>query len=287
MSGTTIQALLDAAAARLTAAGIDQPWREARLLLAEATGTGLPTIMAWPERIVAPEHTRQFESWLQRRLDHEPISRILGRREFWSLPFIVTPDTLDPRPDSETLVEAVLGAYPDRQRPYRIVDFGTGTGCLLLALLNEYPNARGVGIDRSEATAQVARANAEALGLASRAKISIGDWDSGLDCGFDIVISNPPYIATRDLEALMPAVRRYDPPGALDGGVDGLDPYRILCRAAARLLAPGGGVFFEVGQGQAEDVEQLLLSAGLCDCERRSDLAGIARVVSAKSLGPS
>lgn len=287
MTGQTIQDLLTAAAARLTAAGIDQPWREARLLLAAGTGAGMSTIMAWPERMVIPEHAARFDSWLQRRLAHEPISRILGRREFWSLPFIVTPATLDPRPDSETLIEAVLAAYPDRERPYRIVDFGTGTGCLLLALLSEYPNARGFGVDRSEAAALVARDNAEALGFAARAEIGVGDWDSGLDGGFDIVISNPPYIPSRDLAGLMPAVRLYDPPGALDGGGDGLDPYRVLSRAAARLLVPGGGVFFEVGQGQAEDVERLLTAAGLRDCERRSDLAGIARVVCAKSLGPS
>lgn len=287
MTGPTIQDLLTTAAARLTAAEIDQPWREARLLLAEATGAGLSTIIAWPERTVGAEHAARFEAWLRRRLDHEPISRILGRREFWSLPFIVTAATLDPRPDSETLVEAVLAAYPDRERPYRVVDFGTGTGCLLLALLSEYPNARGLGVDRSEAAALVARANAEALGLASRADFDIGNWDSGLENGFDIVISNPPYIPTRDLDGLMPAVRLYDPRSALDGGADGLDPYRVLSRAAARLLVPGGGVFFEVGEGQAEDVARLLTAAGLSNCDARCDLAGIARVVSAKSLGPS
>lgn len=283
MTAATIQELLGAAVARLTAAGIDQPWREARLLLAGATGIAISTIVAWPERAVVAEHVDRFESWLLRRLAHEPISRILGRREFWSLPFIVTPATLDPRPDSETLIEAVLAAYPDRERPYRIVDFGTGTGCLLLALLSEYRNAQGLGIDRSEAAARIARANAESLGLAGRGNIVVADWDAPVSARFDIVVANPPYIPSREIPELMPAVRLYDPLAALDGGADGLDPYRILAATASRLLNPAGTVFFEVGAGQADDVDALLRTAGLHDCECRRDLAGIARVVSAKS----
>ena len=286
MTGTTIQEVLNGAVAQLRLAGIEQPWREARILLAEATGASVSTIMAWPERIISREHEALFAGWLSRRLDQEPVSRILGHREFWSLSFIVTPATLDPRPDSETLVEAVLAVFPNRNRPYRIVDFGTGTGCLLIALLSEDPNAYGLGIDRSAAAARVAQANAEALGFANRTSIVICDWDEAITGGFDIIISNPPYIPSPEIATLMPAVRDYDPLPALDGGHDGLDPYRVLCHAAQRLLKPDGAVFFEVGQGQENDAEQLLRVAGLENCDYRRDLAGIVRVVSAKSFRP-
>ena len=287
MTGPRIQDLLDDAAARLKRAGVEHPWREARLLLAEATGTSVSSIMAWPERTVSPDHEALFARWLGRRLEQEPVSRILGRREFWSLPFIVTPATLDPRPDSETLIEAVRAAFPDPAPAYRIADFGTGTGCLLLALLSEYPNAYGLGIDRSAAAARVAQANAEALGIAPRAGIIVGDWDAPIKGGFDIIIANPPYIPSKEITSLMPAVRDYDPLSALDGGDDGLDPYRVLCHAARRLLSPGGAVFFEVGQDQDKDVAALLRAVGLENCDTRRDLAGIARVVSAKSFRSS
>jgi release factor glutamine methyltransferase len=286
VTGRPVGEILQDAAAQLKAAGIEEPWREARILLAEATGESMAAIMAWPERAVSPDRQVLFDGWLVRRLEQEPISRILGRREFWSLPFIITPATLDPRPDSETVIEAVLAAFPDRSRPCRLIDFGTGTGCLLLALLSEYPNAHGIGVDRSAAAALVARANAEALGLSGRASIIVGDWDGAVAGPVDIIVSNPPYIASGMIASLTRSVRDYDPLTALDGGADGLSPYRVLASAARRLLAPDGAAFFEVGKGQAADVEQLLRAAGFENCNHHQDLAGIARVVSAKTFRP-
>ncbi len=285
MTGTTIQDLVATAAARLKSADIDQPWREARLLLAEASGISFAEIVAWPERTVARDKIARFQDWLARRCAAEPLSRILGRREFWSLSFIVTPATLDPRPDSETVIEAALALLPERDRPYRLLDFGTGTGCLLLALLSEYPSAWGLGIDRSEAAAAVARANAHALGLADRAAFAVGDWDAAIVGSFGLIVANPPYIPSGHIATLMRAVRDYDPPDALDGGADGLDPYRHLSAAAPRLLHPGGRIVFEVGAGQAAAVSALLEAAGLRETAVRCDLAGVVRTVSAKWLG--
>lgn len=281
----TIQELLSVAVSRLRMAGVGHPGREARLLLAEACELPIVTILAWPERMVEPAPVTRFAGWMERRLAGEPISRILGRREFWSLPFIVTPATLDPRPDSETVIEAALDLLRDRDRPYRFLDFGTGTGCLLLALLSEYSQAWGLGIDRCEAAAAVAAANAKALGLDERARFAVADWDAALAGTFDLIVANPPYIPSAEIAGLMPAVRDFDPRGALDGGLDGLDPYRHLAAAAPRLLRPDGAIVFEVGDGQAEAVSALLKAAGSSETAIRRDLGGVARTVSARSLG--
>ena len=285
MSGETIQEVLSAAAQRLKAAGIDQPWREARLLLAEASGIPPATLIAWPERLVALDDLDRLSGWLVRREAQEPLSRILGRREFWSLPFTVTPATLDPRPDSETVIEAALDALPDRGAPLKILDFGTGTGCLLLALLSEYPNAWGVGIDRSADAARVAAANAAALAMSRRAAFVVGDWDAAISGQFDLIVANPPYIASGEIAGLMPAVRDYDPLAALDGGIDGLAPYRRLGVAATRLLRSGGTFIAEIDAGQAADVGTLFRAAGLAIIEVRADLGGIERAVVAKWMG--
>jgi release factor glutamine methyltransferase len=274
-----IDALLKDAAGRLRAGGIEQPMREARLMLAHAAGLAPTTVMAWPERLVAPEATDRLHTLLVRRLAHEPLSRILGRREFWSLDFQVTPATLDPRPDSETLIEALLDHVPDKNAPLGLVDFGTGTGCLLLALLSALPQAEGIGVDRSEAAARVAAGNAEALGLAARARFLVGDWDAAMRGGLDLIVSNPPYIPTGDLAGLMPEVRLHDPHAALDGGPDGLDPYRVLAPAARRLLKPGGLVGFEFGLGQAGAIAAILLQHGLAILETRRDLQGLERAI--------
>jgi release factor glutamine methyltransferase len=278
---TRIDALLADATARLKSAGIDQPMREARLLLAEASGLAFSTIMAWPEREIG--ETERFKALLDRRLGFEPLSRILGRREFWSLDFALGPDTLDPRPDSETLVEAVLDAIADRRAPLRLVDFGTGTGCLLLALLSELPNAWGLGLDKSFGAAKVAKANARRLGFADRACFAVGDWDAGLLGRFDIMVSNPPYIPSAEIDGLMPEVRLFDPLAALDGGADGLAPYRILVPAATRLLMPGGLMALECGQGQAVTITSLMARQNVPSVEIKRDLAGIERVIVART----
>ena len=284
-SGIEIGTLIAAAAARLKAAGIEAPAREARLLLVHATGLTTGRIVAYPEQIVAPTLIAAFEQLVDRRARREPVSRILGHREFWSLDFIVTPATLDPRPDSETIVEAALDRVPDRNAALTLIDFGTGTGCLLLALLSELPRGFGIGIDRSEDAARVAATNAAALGLAARARFVVGDWAEALTGGVDLIVANPPYIPEGDIAGLAPEVRDHDPLGALAGGADGLAPYRALAPAAARLLKPGGHVVFEIGQGQAAAVGDLATAAGLVPCEERADLGGIIRAVVLRKAG--
>ena len=207
------------------------------------------------------------------------MAHILGRREFWSLAFKVTADTLDPRPDSETLVQAVLDQVPDRSAALRLADFGTGTGCLLLALLHELPNATGVGVDVSAAALAVAAENADALGLAQRASFHRGNWDDGIDPGFDIVLSNPPYIPSGDIAGLQPEVASFEPRLALDGGSDGLDAYRRLGPAAMRLLVPGGLAAFEIGLGQGDSVRRIMAAAGLRHIATARDLGAVERCV--------
>jgi len=279
VSDPTIGHLVKEAARQLAAAGIEAPLREARLLLGHAADLPPATIMAWPERSVPAAAVRRFEDFLKRRTAHEPVSRLLGRREFWSLDFQVTAETLDPRPDTETLIEAVLAQLPDRTAPYRLLDLGTGTGCILAALLSELPGASGLGIDRSPAAARIAAANTRRLGFSDRAAFLVGDWAKAIDGRFDIIVSNPPYIATAEIDGLAPEVNQHDPHLALDGGADGLDAYRSLAPVVARLLSPGGIAAVEIGQGQADGVARLFVEADLGMVERRRDLSGIERVV--------
>ncbi len=279
VTGVEIGALVRAASSRLQAAGIEAPAREARLLLAHASGLTATRIMAYPEQAIEPAAAAAFQRLVERRVAREPVARILGTREFWSLPFIVTPATLDPRPDSETIVEAALDRIPDRNARQTIIDFGTGTGCLLLALLSELPHAFGIGVDRSEAAARVAAHNAHRLGFAGRAQFLVGDWAQALTGPVDLIVSNPPYIPAGDIAGLEPEVREHDPLTALVGGTDGLDPYRQLAPMAARLLRPGGHIVFEVGQGQADAVTAFGAVSGLIPVEQRADLGGIVRAV--------
>jgi release factor glutamine methyltransferase len=279
VTGLSIEILLRAAAIRLKAAGIEAPMREARLLLGHAAGLGQSTLIGWPERAIEDEAAGRFQALVERRLAREPVARILGRREFWSLDFAVTAATLDPRPDTETMIEAVLAHLPDRHAPLRIVDFGTGSGCILLALLSELPNAWGLGIDRSAAAAEVAAGNTDALGLAARTRFVVGDWAEAIAGRFDLAVSNPPYIPTAEIAQLDPEVALYDPPAALDGGADGLAPYRALVPQFARILNPGGLAAFETGAGQTDYVAALCRAGGLQLLEIRADLAGIGRIV--------
>ncbi|WP_193368537.1 peptide chain release factor N(5)-glutamine methyltransferase [Pelagibius marinus] len=268
------------AGARLAAAGIEDSRREARLLVCRLLGGGPELLLGSPERALTDGETGRIEAAVNRRAAREPLSRILGEREFWSLPFALNAATLDPRPDSETLVEAVLAEVAERDAALRLLDLGTGSGCLLLALLSELPAAQGCGIDLSaEAVAQAA-ANAQRLGLAARARFLRHSWDDGLALAptpWDVIVSNPPYIASAEIAALAPEVAGYDPAAALDGGADGLEAYRSLIPAAAAVLAPGGLLALEIGQGQAAAVEELLVAAGLRPLRRARDLAGIER----------
>jgi release factor glutamine methyltransferase len=222
---------------------------------------------------------------LARRAAREPLALILGRREFWSLEFVVSPATLIPRPESETLVEAAVAAFANRAPPRRVLDLGTGAGCLLLAALTEFPGAFGIGVDRSEVAAALAVRNAVALHLADRAAIVCGDWADALDAGFDLVLCNPPYIRTADLGSLMPEVARYEPPSALDGGTDGFAALRRVLPELPRLLDAAGVAVLEIGAGQLDGTVGLARQAGLA-AESRADLAGTPRALLLRPAPP-
>ena len=272
-----VRTALSKAAARLGRAGIADARREARLLVAVALDWDAARVLAYPEAELNISARERLDALLQRRCGREPISRIVGHREFWSLRFELSPDTLDPRADSETLIEATLAALRDRAGDYRVLDCGTGTGCLLLALLSELPNAIGTGIDLSEGALETARRNAAALGLEDRARFGRRDWRDGLSGQWDVIVANPPYVASEEIDRLEPEVARFEPRLALDGGADGLASYRTLAPAIARGLASGGIAGIEVGAGQAEKVTRIMAEAGLALRAVRHDLSGVDR----------
>jgi release factor glutamine methyltransferase len=221
-----------------------------------------------------------------RRVRREPMAYILGEREFWGLPFKVSPAVLVPRPDSETLIEAVLSLMPDRARAWHMLDLGLGSGCLLLTLLREYPKAHGVGLEVSAEALAIARENAEALGVAERARLIVGDWRQPgwvetLGGPFDLVVSNPPYIASAVVPTLMPEVSAFEPWLALDGGTGGFDAYRAIIAAGPRLVTAGGFMAVEVGEGQVPEITRLFSAAGLSPQPPWKDLGGVDRVVTA------
>jgi release factor glutamine methyltransferase len=253
----------------------ENPRLEARLLLAHALGLTRADLIRDPNR---PVETGAFDDLLARRLRNAPLAHILGRREFWSLEFEVSPATLIPRPDSETLIEAALARFAAAPPPRRILDLGTGTGCLLLALLHEFPAAVGIGIDIAPDAAGLARRNAIRLGLADRAAFIAGDWTAGIRGRFDLVISNPPYIPAAAIAGLMPEVARHEPRRALDGGADGCDAYRAILGDLPDRLLPGGIAILELGAGQAADVSSLARQAGFAT-SLHLDLAGIPRAL--------
>jgi release factor glutamine methyltransferase len=279
----TIGSVLDEVAASLSDAGFDEPRRRARRLVAAALGLSAAVVFAHPDRTVTEDEDERVAGLLRRVLAHEPLSRILGVREFWGLEFVLSADTLDPRPETETIVEVVLARLPQRDRPYCLLDLGTGSGCLLLALLSEFPAALGLGIDRAHGAAATARCNAERLGLGARAGLAVGDWGAAFASGrFDAIVANPPYIETAEVTRLPREVRDFDPPLALDGGADGLDAYRAIAGDAPRLLRPGGFFACEIGAGQGATVAAIIAKGGLAIEAIVPDLAGIARCVIAR-----
>lgn len=289
--GASYAALLRDTAVALTAAGIDNVRFEARLLLSHATGLTIEQLISRGPDAAPAAAAATLRELTARRLRREPMAYILGEREFWGLPFKVSPAVLVPRPDSETVIETVLDLLPDRSRKLRILDLGLGSGCLLLTLLREYPQATGVGIDASEAALAIAQANAEALGVVSRARLAAGDWrqtgwtDRLVDQAegpFDLLVSNPPYIESAEVDGLMPEVAAHEPRLALDGGADGLAAYRIIVAASPALVVPGGWAIVEVGEGQAPAIASLFTAAGLAPRPSRRDLGGIERVVPAQ-----
>lgn len=268
----TVQAV-QAIATRLQAAGITDARREARILLAGALGVDAAGLLSLPDVEEAA-----FERHLARREQREPLAYILGVKEFWGLEFAVSPATLIPRPDSETLIEAALAALPERQRVKQILDLGTGTGCLLLAALSEFYQAFGVGVDLSPEAAALAARNARTLGLAHRAVFIAGSWSDSLQQKFDLVLSNPPYIPREDLPGLMPEVAQFEPESALAGGEDGLFAYRAILGVLPGLLTESGIAVLELGAEQAEHVGALAGAAGF-RVDIRADLANIARAM--------
>jgi release factor glutamine methyltransferase len=263
-------------------AGIENPAREARISLCAASGIS-PVALIIDPREPLGSVALKVQEVAARRATGEPLSRIVGKREFWALSFAITPHVLDPRPETETIVEAALSIFSDRrQDPLRILDLGVGSGALLCALLTEFRAAHGVGVDISADATGVAQGNVDTCGLSLRAEIRIGDWASGLEGRFDLIVSNPPYIPTADFAGLPREVRDFDPALALDGGIDGLGAYRRILPESRRLLAPGGWLITELGAGQATDVAAIANQCGFTDVRTTQDLAGVDRVVAAR-----
>jgi release factor glutamine methyltransferase len=270
-----LEQALRAAARQLECAGIEQPAREARLLAAHLLGRSASAMLDRAALIDA----EAYHALVARRAAREPMAFITGRRGFWTLDLDVSPDTQIPRADSEALIEAALAQFPKASGPRRILDLGTGTGCLLLAALSEFHRALGVGVDLSPASARLAARNAAGCGLASRALFLAGNWAESLVGPFDLILSNPPYIETAALRGLMPEVVAHEPPRALDGGTDGLCGYRRLLPDVSRLLSPSGVAVLELGQGQEASVAWLAGEVGLDHLTTRHDLGGIARAI--------
>jgi release factor glutamine methyltransferase len=267
------------ARARLEAAGIPGPVIDARVLVEAACGVTRADIVGDPYRELDAGQVERLDNYLERRIRREPVSHILGRRGFWNIMLGVTPDVLTPRPETEVIVDHALRLFPEG-RPFRLLDLGVGSGAILLAILAERPAARGLGVDASEEALAVARDNAARLGMGGRVALLRGDWTAGLgDAGFDLVVSNPPYIATDVIETLDPEVRVYEPRLALDGGPDGLDAYRTLAPEILRVLKPGGRFLVEIGFDQRVAVEALFRQAGALEVETLPDLSTHDRVV--------
>lgn len=269
--------VLQAAAARLQAADIPSPLWEARFLLCDCEGITPTDILTHPDMPVTNLPT--FQDWVDRRAAGVPMSRITGQRNFWGLDFMVSPATLDPRMDSEVLVREALSLIPPDQ-PCDIADVGTGTGCLLLALLHDRPKAVGVGLDISPDALITAQSNADRLGLSDRARFAHSNWLSVLTAqSIDVLVSNPPYIVQKEIAHLDPAVRDHDPILALDGGADGLDAYRAIIDAAPKVLRPNGWIALEIGWDQGETIPNLLHLAGFLRISCYQDTSGRDRVV--------
>ena len=289
-SAPTVETTRRQLAERFRNGAIDSAELDARLLTGEVLGLDLTGLVTAANRTLTTDESDRLESLARRRLAGEPVSRILGHREFWGLSLQLSPATLVPRPDTETVVELaleMLRAAGSLHRALKIADLGTGSGAILLALLSELPQAKGIGTDISAEALQTAETNAARAGLADRASFISCDYASGLSGAFDLIVSNPPYIRSADIAGLAAEVREHDPKAALDGGPDGLDAYRALIPQAACLLAPGAALVVEAGQGQSGDIEALMKAAGLmCGRPPKADLAGIRRAVAGLKLPP-
>ncbi|WP_407177525.1 peptide chain release factor N(5)-glutamine methyltransferase [Bradyrhizobium sp. STM 3562] len=287
LAGQTVEAARRALAARLRAANIDSADLDARMLLGAVLKLELTGLITSAAQQLTQQEAERLEAFAERRIGGEPVARILGEKEFWGLRLKLAPETLVPRPDTETVVELALQMLPAPapERALRILDIGTGSGAILLAVVSERPDAFGVGTDISEGALKAARSNAAALGLLSRAAFLACDYAAALGAPFDLVVSNPPYIPSADIAGLGAEVREHDPRQALDGGADGLNAYRALIPDAARLLRAGGALVVEAGYGQSGPIEGLMARAGLAVHEPpKMDLAGIPRAVGGRKI---
>lgn len=268
--------LLALGRAALKAAGIERAGAEARLLLEAATGLARTVLATEPAMPVDAPAADAYRAFLRRRAAREPMAYLLERVEFWSLDLAIEPGVLVPRADTETLIEAARRAFPDRNVPLRVLDIGVGSGCLLLTLLHLYPQARGVGTDTSPTALALTRRNAERLGVAGRMELATTRWAEGVAGAFDLVVANPPYIPTGEIDGLEPEVSRFEPRTALDGGPDGLDAYRAILPELRRLLVADGVALVEIGRGQEAELVPMAVGLGFSVLLHR-DLAGIVR----------
>lgn len=272
----TLGAWLAKAATQLRQAGFERPRAEARYLACHGLNISTEITIAQPERPINDPERRVLDQILDRRLAFEPLAYIRGQTEFFGRQFSVGNGVLIPRPDSETLIDTALEAFASNQ-PTRILDLGTGSGCLLLTLLLEWPDSLGLGVDQSAAALAWAARNARSFGLMDRLTLIQGDWTTAICGRFDLIVSNPPYVERGDIPSLMPDVGRFEPHDALDGGTDGLDYYRRLAGELAGLLAPDGIALMECGAGQADAIEAFF--AGAFAVRQKRDLAGTPRVI--------
>jgi release factor glutamine methyltransferase len=287
-AGQSVEAARRALTAQLKSAATESADLDARLLTGHALGLDLTGLIVAAQRQLTPDESARLAEFARRRLAGEPVARIIGEKEFWGLPLQLSSATLVPRPDTETVVELALElarAGGNLDRRLRIADLGTGSGAILLALLSELPAALGFGTDISQAALQTARLNAARAGLSDRATFIACDYASGLAGPFDLIVSNPPYIRSADIDGLATEVRNHDPLAALDGGADGLDAYRALIPQAAGLLAPRAALVVEAGEGQSAEIQALMTAAGLMPViAPKADLAGIPRAVAGHKM---
>jgi len=289
-TGITVGEALGAAGRKLHAAGIDQPGLDGRLLLGFTLNVSQTELILHHDDLLQAGARNRFEALVCRRAVGEPVSRIFGRREFYGREFRLDPAVLDPRGDTETVVEYALELAKRRThrqaenngRHFRLLDLGTGSGAILLTLLAEWPEATGIGVDISAAALRIAALNAVEMGVSERSEFVCSDWDAALAGVYDFILCNPPYIASAQIDRLDPDVAVFDPRQALDGGADGLDAYRALANLAAGRLADGGWLLVEIGQGQGREVTTIFSKVGLVCCAPRSDLSGIDRVIAAR-----